>query len=391
MPDTLTANYEFVKVEIGGSDNTWGNKLNSDMDAIDATIAELDGRLVAAKVTPVDADFFGYYDSEAANALKKFTWAQFKTAFSAALSVTDSTFEIKDNADPTKIAKFELSGLSTGLTRTYTMPNASTTLVGTDVGQILTNKTVTTPILTLNQASLLPTLQGDIRWDNTNKRMIVGNGTTQIYFGSGPTTTVDNTIPRYNGVKGELQTSGVVINDSNDLSGINIVTTAQLFIGAQQNGYVSLSAVTTDAGTSIPFSVPATVRKIRVVLDKVKVNGTSPLIIQLGDSGGYETSGYEGSIAGISGSFTTTSNHSTGILVGTGVNPDDEVSGIIELNRISGNKWVASFNFSLSNQDYVFVGTARKETSAATDRLRLITVSGAPIFTSGSAKVEYEY
>tara|TARA_R100000149_G_C5866773_1_gene131405 strand:+ start:137 stop:1276 length:1140 start_codon:yes stop_codon:yes gene_type:complete len=52
-----------------------------------------------------------------------------------------------DNTDATKKAAFVMSGIATNTTRTFTMPNATTTLVGTDATQTLTNKTLTTPII----------------------------------------------------------------------------------------------------------------------------------------------------------------------------------------------------------------------------------------------------
>ena len=62
-------------------------------------------------------------------------------------TVADNIFTLQDNGDATKQAQFELSGITTGNTRTLTVPNASTTIVGTDATQTLTNKTLTSPVI----------------------------------------------------------------------------------------------------------------------------------------------------------------------------------------------------------------------------------------------------
>ena len=58
------------------------------------------------------------------------------------LTVNDDSFTVRDNADTTKQLNLQLSGITTGNTRTLTVPDASTTIVGTDATQTLTNKTL---------------------------------------------------------------------------------------------------------------------------------------------------------------------------------------------------------------------------------------------------------
>jgi len=60
---------------------------------------------------------------------------------------TDDTFYIQDNLDNSKKLQFQLSDITTSNTRILTIPDANTTLVGTDITQTLTNKTLTTPII----------------------------------------------------------------------------------------------------------------------------------------------------------------------------------------------------------------------------------------------------
>lgn len=57
-------------------------------------------------------------------------------------NVIDSNFTISDDGDTTKKMQFEVSGVTTGVTRVYTVPDSDTTLVGTDATQTLTNKTI---------------------------------------------------------------------------------------------------------------------------------------------------------------------------------------------------------------------------------------------------------
>lgn len=49
MADTTTVNYGWTKPENNGSDDTWGLKLNTDLDSIDATVKAVSNAAVAAQ------------------------------------------------------------------------------------------------------------------------------------------------------------------------------------------------------------------------------------------------------------------------------------------------------------------------------------------------------
>ena len=150
------------------------------------------------------------------------------------------------------------------------------------------------------------------------------------------------------------------------------------------------TAVATTSGTTVDFtSIPSTVKRITVMLSGVSTNGTSPVILQLGDSGGFEITDYLGSAAEVRSTpdldlFTT----GFGLLQSPAA--ADLFYGIATITNLSGNVWVYSFTGGSSTIANNYIGGGSKTLSATLDRIRLTTVGGVNTFDAGSINIMYE-
>lgn len=148
----------------------------------------------------------------------------------------------------------------------------------------------------------------------------------------------------------------------------------------------------TTSGTSKDFTgVPSWVTRITVMLNGVSTDGTSPLILQLGTSGGVDATSYVGAAASlINAAAVASSAFSTGFTVGSSVAAGSTVSGIATLTMIGSNVWVFSAVTGRGNEARVEFAGGQKTLSNVLDRLRLTTVSGADAFDLGNVNIMYE-
>jgi hypothetical protein len=89
-----------------------------------------------------------------------------------------STCYFADSTDATKKAKLDLSGLTTATTRTFALPDANTTLVGTDTAQTLSQKTLVAPALGTPASGTLTNCTGLPLTTGVTGTLGLGNGGT---------------------------------------------------------------------------------------------------------------------------------------------------------------------------------------------------------------------
>ncbi len=153
------------------------------------------------------------------------------------------------------------------------------------------------------------------------------------------------------------------------------------------------TAQASTSGTSIDFTgIPSWVKRITVMFNGVSTNGTSVQLIQIGDSGGIEITGYIGTgTSSSTGASPTHSNFTVGFGLNNGSVAAQTQQGIatIALLDSTTNSWAFSFVGGRDNAVAVF-GAGAKSLSSTLDRIRITTVNGTDTFDAGSINILYE-
>jgi hypothetical protein len=179
-------------------------------------------------------------------------------------------------------------------------------------------------------------------------------------------------------------TSGTIELQSNGTTKLTVAST-----GAYGQ-LVSGTAVASTSGTSIDFtSIPSWVKRITVMFNGVSTNGTSNLQIQLGDSGGIETTGYASTGSGMLNASNYTASSSTAGYYISSVLAANIISGHMILTKIDGNTWISSHTLKAAT-NIVLYGGGDKTLSDTLSQVRITTANGTDTFDAGTINIQYE-
>jgi hypothetical protein len=145
----------------------------------------------------------------------------------------------------------------------------------------------------------------------------------------------------------------------------------------------------TTSGTSIDFTgIPSWAKRIVINFVGVSTSGTDNLLIQLGDAGGVEATGYLGACSTFA---ATVANSTAGFLI-NGASAANVIHGSVTLTLEDSTNftWVCSGVLALSNTAEGFTLAGSKSTSAALDRVRITTTGGTDTFDAGAINILYE-
>jgi hypothetical protein len=161
--------------------------------------------------------------------------------------------------------------------------------------------------------------------------------------------------------------------------------------GAVYDSLQTGTAVTASS-TSVNFTgIPSWVKRITVMFQGVSTNGTSKVIVQLGDAGGVETSGYLGSAVFADFSSAAT-NFSSGFIAEEGANAAAVRQGVMTLSLINSATFAWGFvgNMGRSDTTVITVSAGTKALSETLTQVRITTVNGTDTFDAGTINIIYE-
>jgi hypothetical protein len=200
--------------------------------------------------------------------------------------------------------------------------------------------------------------------------------------------------------------SDVVADSSSDTltlvagSGVTLTTNAgadsiTIAASGSSSGITLGTPVASTSGTSVEFtSLPSGIKAITMTFSGVSTSGTDEWLVQIGDSGGFETTGYSSIstlLQGASGVTQTTST--SGFLIkanGSG----DVYHGAITLRLLDSatNTWSCGegglMRSGSPNQHASCAGD--KSLSAELDRIRVTTTGGTQTFDAGKINIQYQ-
>lgn len=253
-------------------------------------------------------------------------------------------------------------------------PTNLVTLTGT---QTLTNKTLTAPVIATIVNSGTLTLP-------TSTDTLVGRAATQTLTNktlTAPTIASANLTTALT-LAGAAGTNGQVLTSA----GSGLPTWSTVSAGFTLGTPVNVS------GTSVSFTgIPAGTKQIIISFVGVSTNGTSNKLLQIGDSGGIETTGYTSNSHVFNGATIGYSTAASGYAIQSIV-ATQELHGSITLTLENSSVFTWAATGLLCDQatgDITFTTAGTKSLSAELDRVRLTTSTGTDTFDAGQINIAY--
>lgn len=292
---------------------------------------------------------------------------------------------------------FRSSTLSSGTVNTRTVSSPISTVISSgSTGGTASGVTSRIAVLAIDNAGTV-----ELAWCNAYGSTLLDESaliTTTAEGGAGAadsaavaySTTARTSVPfRIVGfVESTQATAGTWATAPSLIQGVGGISSATRLGSIQQSAKVTLS------GTSVDFTgIPAWAKRITVNIAGLSSSGTSIPIIQIGDSGGIENTGYLGAGGYISATGGGQANSAGFMMYGLAGVATYTWHGAVTLTKLdeATATWVASGCGSSTDAAREWTVSGSKPLSSGPlTQVRLTTVNGTDTLDAGTASIFYE-
>lgn len=172
--------------------------------------------------------------------------------------------------------------------------------------------------------------------------------------------------------------------DTGSTTKVPRVAAVEAYVAANSK-ILTLATRVTASGTTVDFTgIPAGVKEIVIMFDGVSLSGTDNILVQLGDAGGFEATGYISN----SGDSASQGASTVGFIVRNTVATDTPTgSMLLHLMNAATFQWVQQHGLYRSNASAI-AGGGSKSLSAELTQVR-ITTDGTNTFDAGTINIAY--
>lgn len=279
-------------------------------------------------------------------------------------------FRLRDATDQTKLLAFGLSGITTGTTRTATVPNHDLVVSGWQPGAAIASAT-----------SLVLGTDGNY-FSVTGTTAITGISASGVTVGTRVLLEFADAVTLTHGASLVLPEGSSFTTAAGDRGVFVKTATGNVWLcesftraTAPAQAIVSLSTL---ANTDI--TIPDWVNRVDLAFFNASPSETAAISVFMMDAGGAEATGYNGTVVtnGVAAAL------STNFVVTPSVAAASAVYGSMRLRRINSTSWQADSSIGLSNTPYSVEIKGGKATSETTTGIRIAVSSGT--FDAGSVR-----
>jgi hypothetical protein len=206
-----------------------------------------------------------------------------------------------------------------------------------------------------------------------------------------------------NGTSG-VTTPGVANTGNETITG-NLAVTGAATAASLQVGGVTTNVYPVVSGTAVAYTsftattyndftgIPSWVKRVTILFNGLSSSGTSTFLIQIGDSGGIENTGYSCLGSTISSASAASSEYTAGFGIGSNASyaATSTYSGFIVLDWFDTNTWCVNGTLAGVGQTHSKIVSGAKALSAGPlTQVRVTTVNGTDTFDAGSINILYE-